>query len=827
MNLYNYVKGKIKIERINQLKGDYKELAIVRYVLKETSKLFYRDYTFFLNKENIKERYILYNKKIDLNNINDYSIVCKSYCLIISELLKEYDVDSELISPFNDTFKHVDLLIKTKNGNKYIVDPLTDLIEIQTGLKTNNFTSKEYYESNYTKIFNDISFLSEVELEQIDEKIGYKNSANYLDNYLDEINTCFENIEEFLKKNKEIAIDLTGHEYDGKQLSDNEKIEFKLKYILKYFNNRKYLNGFVDLVMFSNIVIDKLFSPEEKNKIHAYNFFVDEKDLKSQELTNVLKDERTRKRGRVLSFNGKNYIFSLNKETLNYDDSEWEKIIEENNIFIKQEYRVQLLKYLKNNGVDRNIVHNNEFLRLFKKFETYLLNSGKSLEEIKLENIIIQDGMIITKIKEKYILFKIEDGNLVIKDYEKNQKHIVFYGDEGRNISYKTEPIIKDNQKLCLYEFDSNGLYELDDNSGIEHLVAPLKNGRYLSRNSSFYEANTYSELAQQRRELGNILTEDCTKRNFVIIEYLANSSAKVYFEELKKKIENKENNALEAKKCFEEDCRNIVRFFQNKPLLKPMNDLIDGEDRILDRHIEMDNKQILYLFCSNLKFEKPKHVITPGLGSIFVGPMLKNLYGFDYTNILFSLYSKDEKLRSISEQKAFEQLFSNDEWKNTDNELLLIDDNVGSCNTMNTIRSNLKNRGRDCRFGAIKYNWNFYNQVKHGELEHPTFDIHAVDFLTIIDDPGYWIMRDSIKELKENGGDAYIQVMKKEGLRQEKNPDILILMQLAEKYSRNSQVDLYDMDSGNIKKSSAFLCRKLREQILEIIKEARPKDRS
>lgn len=197
------------------------------------------------------------------------------------------------------------------------------------------------------------------------------------------------------------------------------------------------------------------------------------------------------------------------------------------------------------------------------------------------------------------------------------------------------------------------------------------------------------------------------------------------------------------------------------------------------------------------------------------------------YTNILFSLYSKDEKLRNISERKAVDELFSDDVWSTTSNELLLIDDNVGSCNTMNTIRKQLKERGKSCRFGAIKYNWNFYNQVKHGELDHPTFDVEKVDFLTILDELGYWIMRDSIKALKEEGGDAYVQVMQQEGLRQENIPDILFLMQLAEKYSRSAGVDLYDMDSGNIKKSSAFLCRKLKEQIEEITRDVKSQDRS
>ena len=47
MNLYEYLKEKINIDQIENFSGDKYELAIVRYVMKEASKLFYRDNTFF------------------------------------------------------------------------------------------------------------------------------------------------------------------------------------------------------------------------------------------------------------------------------------------------------------------------------------------------------------------------------------------------------------------------------------------------------------------------------------------------------------------------------------------------------------------------------------------------------------------------------------------------------------------------------------------------------------------------------------------------------------------------------------------------------------
>lgn len=821
MNLYDYFKKNVQLDKVKDFSDDMYEIALVRYVMKEASKIFYRDYTFFLNKENILARDKIYNKKENLSDIQDFSIVCKSYCDIIQDVLKKlYGVETKIISAFDDKFRHVDLLVETKAGKKYIVDPLTDLVEMQTNLKTNNFASRKYYETLYSNIYRDIVFLSDEELRRIDDKIGYTEKGQYLNDSVNELRKNFDDFENFLIKNKSVAEKLLGTDYDGKKFTSDEKLELKLRYISKFLNNRSKINGFVEFVIFSNIMVKELFSEEEQKKIKISNFFVDEKDLKTKEVASVLKSPNARKRGRVISFNGKNYIFSLNQNTLEFSDEEWENIVEENNVFVKKEYEVQLLKYLKENGADRNIVHNNEFLRLFNKFENALLNQGKSLDDIKRENILIGKDIIFTKVEENYISYKIENGKLVVKDYSGNKKYIITYDDEGRNIVYNAEPILKENEMLKLYEFDSNGIFDLEDASGIESLVVRMKNGKLLSRNASFYEAKTYTELSKQRKELKEVLTEDFSKKNFVILEYLANASAKVYFEELKKQIEHKENRAIDAKKCFEEDCRNIVRFFEKRPLLEIEHELPEGEDRILERHIEMDNKQMLYLFCSSLKTEKQMHVITPGLGSIFVGPMLKSMYGFEYSNILFSLYSKDEKLRNISESKSFENLFSDDCWKKTNSELLLIDDNVGSCSTMNTIRNNLHERGKNCKFGAIKYNWEFYYQVKNGELQHPTFDIKEVDMLTVIDDPGYWIMRDSINALKNEGGDAYVEVMQESGLRKKEIPDIMCLMQLTNKHTKKAGVDLFDLESGKIKKSSAILCRRLKEKIEEITKE-------
>lgn len=428
MNLYKYIKQKIQLKEIEKLPKDRYEIAIVRSTLKNLSNLFYRDYTFFLNKENLIDRKDIYNKKVDITDIKDFSIVCKTYCEIIKNVLKEnYDIDSELISPFSDEFRHIDLMIVTKTGKRYIVDPLSDLVEMQVGIKTNNFASKDYYDKTYKGMYKEISFLTDEELEEIDDRIEYKNGNKYLNNSLEEIKSYFDS-------NMGQTINLE---------SERDKIiENKLKYICENLNNRNRINGIVDLVMYINTVISKVFSKEEQSRIQVLNFFADEKDIINKELDLILDKKNKRDRGVVIKIGDKCFIIGLNVLFKEFSNNEWNEIVNENKIFVRPKFNVILLDYLKKNGADRNIVHNNEFLRLFSIFEKRLIRSGKKFEEIIKNNIVIRDGKILTKVNGERFLYKIEGCNLVVEDYSHNIKDTILFQDEGRKIIHKKERIL-------------------------------------------------------------------------------------------------------------------------------------------------------------------------------------------------------------------------------------------------------------------------------------------------------------------------------------------------------------------------------------------------
>ena len=90
--------------------------------------------------------------------------------------------------------------------------------------------------------------------------------------------------------------------------------------------------------------MSKLFG-EFKIKCYFCTNFCDEKDIKNQELKEIFKSGRTRKRGIAVRFKNKNYIFSLNSKSLIYEDEEWESLVKENGIFIKKDYILKIQSF--------------------------------------------------------------------------------------------------------------------------------------------------------------------------------------------------------------------------------------------------------------------------------------------------------------------------------------------------------------------------------------------------------------------------------------------------------------------------------------------------
>ena len=341
-------------------------------------------------------------------------------------------------------------------------------------------------------------------------------------------------------------------------------------------------------------------------------------------------------------------------------------------------------------------------------------------------------------------------------------------------------------EKLTLQDFDILGIIELKDVQGIEKFVTPIKdeNGKttsYLSRSKEYYNVKTMSELAICREELRNLLTTQFSKRNFVILENMLNCSGKVYFKNFEKyikyKVQGKDVKTQliqleQAKKCLEEDMKNILVLLQGKGLIEinPENRLPGGDENSESRPIEMDNKAILYMFTKSLarSSEKDKvEIVTPGYGGIYIGPMLKAMYGYDYTNLLKSKYVEEAtKLDHVdvreltSSQRPFEE----------GKRVLLLDDNVGTGATLKETKEALVNAGiRNIKMGAVQFNWRNYYRVSVGEKKDiDRFETSDFDIITPINYAGHKLYRNAKNLLLSSGGAEYIQYLKSKAYKKD-----------------------------------------------------------
>ena len=285
-------------------------------------------------------------------------------------------------------------------------------------------------------------------------------------------------------------------------------------------------------------------------------------------------------------------------------------------------------------------------------------------------------------------------------------------------------------ETLNINDFDILGLITLRDIKGLEKYVTPIVEGnqvmfqRYLSRSKEYYNVKTMSELSEEREKLKRLLDRRPTKRNFVILENMLNCSGKVYFKKMEKYIKSrtiqKEEEMSRARECMEEDLRNIITILSKKGLInvRESNILPGGFENSERRLIEMDNKAMLYLFADSLNFLKDNEnieTLTPGYGSLYIGPTLKVMYGWDYTNLLKSKYIKSTM--PDTEKTDMIELVSTDRVFGEGKEVLLLDDNIGTGQTMEEIKNQLHNNGIDKVIsGAIQYNWINYYRIGIGE---------------------------------------------------------------------------------------------------------------
>ncbi len=363
-------------------------------------------------------------------------------------------------------------------------------------------------------------------------------------------------------------------------------------------------------------------------------------------------------------------------------------------------------------------------------------------------------------------------------------------------------------KKIDFGKFDILGFFELKDNHGIEELTTPLSDGKFLSRNMNYYSLKSCKECSIYREYCKSLL-QDVTdiEKKFVIFENMLNCSAKVFYNEIKNKVRGLSNSYETAKKCFEEDCCNLMAVMSGEK--NKCSDLIlpDSDDAVEERQIELDNKALLALFCSNLQLKEDDKVLLTGLGGLYLGVFCKMLYGCDYAIAPLSYYAGTKDLLEYQNLNLRDYL-SQPEILDGDNQIVFLDDNMGTGATMKKIAQLLSAQGKQCKFGAVQFNWINYRKVETGEKDIDRFNICDIDFLTKFNYPGNKLLKHAIHEHLVVSGDDYIQYIKSKSYRLDDQSDLVTLAERGEKNANICGVYFDPQEHSNIEKQkrvSAF----------------------
>lgn len=380
------------------------------------------------------------------------------------------------------------------------------------------------------------------------------------------------------------------------------------------------------------------------------------------------------------------------------------------------------------------------------------------------------------------------------------------------------------DEKIDIKDFDILGIIELKDVAGIEKYVTPIDieqkgEKRFLSRSKEYYNVKTMTELSTEREQLKLLLDRRLSKRNFVILENMLNCSGKVYFKKMEIYIKTKDDKDKyemeQARKCMEEDVKNILVILSKKGLINIDNflRLPVGSENSEKRIIEMDNKAMLYAFCESLKLQedKPKEILTPGYGSLYIGPFLKEMYGYNYTNLLKSKYIQETN--PITDELKIRQLVSSGRIFNKEKQIVLIDDNIGTGQTMKEIKEQLHEEGiTDIISGAVQYNWINYNKISTGEKQTnkqgekiERFDIEDYEIISPINYYGHKLCEGAI-DMLHSSGNEYIEYLKSKSYRLPNYNDLIGSMERGMQFAEITGMRLTD--------DYSYISRKRRESM-------------
>lgn len=182
--------------------SSYDDFTKVRWIYLLICKIFSYDSRYYYCNDDMKRE--IYNKELDLNNIEEYEIICYTFCKVLIDALALIGIKGELYKEYSTDLSHVYVLVNL-NGFRLKLDPTKrhDMTRVKMNNTTIDFVSDDNPE------FYDELLEADTEIgESLD--LGYNNLFNngiirYLSSYID-YNAKENNISGLEKFNDKLGI---------------------------------------------------------------------------------------------------------------------------------------------------------------------------------------------------------------------------------------------------------------------------------------------------------------------------------------------------------------------------------------------------------------------------------------------------------------------------------------------------------------------------------------------------------------------------------------------------------------------------------------------
>lgn len=242
----------LKNEILNELsKDDYKDDFLkIRYIYLQICNTFSYDVRFIYATQDLKNE--IYNKKINLEHVEEYEFACYTFARALVDALALYNFDAKIIKEHKGNFPHAYVIVRYKNQILKL-DPTTRHDNTRVKMQSNTL---DFISLND----EDITFIDKLKEADCIIKKSLKNNIDLTIYYNDET------ITKLVKMIENSAIQ--------RGINDIDLFFEKLEYIILLINTRTDLKKYDDIDYYYSYLIKKFkINKKQKNYIKPAIFF--------------------------------------------------------------------------------------------------------------------------------------------------------------------------------------------------------------------------------------------------------------------------------------------------------------------------------------------------------------------------------------------------------------------------------------------------------------------------------------------------------------------------------------------------------------------------